>query len=86
MFGQKAIILVCFPNKEKKQKQNKKLLRETQQEAYPSPLHLRCKKQSYLKQRRQNSVWNECMVRSRETLSALTPSILGVHSCGRSGS
>lgn len=44
--------------------------------------NLRCKKQSYLKQRRQNSVWNECIVCSRGTDFALGPSMLGVHSGG----
>lgn len=48
--------------------------------------HLRCKKQSYLKHRRQNNVWNECKDCSRETFSAFAPSILGVHSGRRSGS
>lgn len=47
---------------------------------------LRCKKQSYLKHRRQNNVWNECKDCSRETLSAFGPSIFGVHSGRLSGS
>lgn len=42
----------------------------------------RWRKQSYLKQRRQKSVWKECIVCSRGTDSAVGPSILGVHSGG----
>lgn len=45
-------------------------------------IYLLCKKQSYLKQRRQNNVWKECRVCSCETLSARTSSIFGVHSGG----
>ncbi|KAJ8982400.1 hypothetical protein NQ317_012438 [Molorchus minor] len=49
-------------------------------------LYLRCKKQSYLKQRLQNKVWNECIVCSLGTDAALGPSMLGVHSGGALGS
>lgn len=45
--------------------------------------HLRCRKQSYLKQRRQKSVWKECRDCSRCTDFAHGPSMLGVH-CGGS--
>lgn len=41
--------------------------------------HSRWRKQSYLKQRRQNSVWKECRDCSRCTDLALGPSMLGVH-------
>jgi len=50
---------------------------------HPVSLHLRCRKQSYLKQRRQKSVWKECRDCSRCTDFAHGPSMLGVH-CGGS--
>lgn len=42
----------------------------------------RCRKQSYLKQRRQKSVWKECRLCSRCTDLAKGPSMLGVQSGG----
>lgn len=43
---------------------------------------LRCKKQSYLKQRRQKSVWKECRLCSLWTDLAKGPSMLGVQRGG----
>lgn len=44
---------------------------------------LRWRKQSYLKQRLQKSVWKECRLCSLCTDLAFGPSMLGVHSGGR---
>ena len=49
------------------------------QESISGPPHSRWRKQSYLKQRRQKSVWKECRDCSRCTDLALGPSMLGVH-------
>lgn len=48
-------------------------------ESVSGPPHSRWRKQSYLKQRRQKSVWKECRDCSRCTDLALGPSMFGVH-------